>query len=208
MEVHERIGERVSEHPQTVHGVVAGFLLTVALAVVLRVISGLVLNDEVFLITYLSLLGGGFGATAMYGLYRYADESHFPPIDFWANVLGDGRLTRYRTQGLYLHVTYGALVGSFFPRIVNEVTPTVAGDLFGALPMSLLTATVFAVGVFLLGLLWAQVGLFRLQFRERAIGLFFASHVVYGLVLGLVAGLMQTVIAPLFDIQGAVTWPL
>lgn len=208
MEVHRRIRERVSEHPQTVPGVVGGFLLTVVLAVTLRVISGLLLNDEVFLITYLSLLGGGFGATAMYWLYQQFEEPHFPPVDFWANVLGDGRLGRYRTQGLYLHVTYGAIVGSFFPRIVNELTPTVAGGLFGALPMSLVTATTFGIAIFLLGLLWAQVGLFRLEFSKRPLALFLGSHVLYGLVLGLVAGLMKTVVVPAFDIQGAVTWPL
>lgn len=208
MDVHHRIRERVAEHPRTYPGVAGGFIFTVALAVGLRVISGLLLNDEVFLVTYLSLLGGGFGATAMYGLYQYFEEPHFPPVDFWANVLGDGRLQRYRTQGLYLHVTYGAIVGSFFPRIVNELTPTVAGDLFGALPMSLVTATLFAIAIFLLGLVWAQVGLFRLEFSKRPVALFLASHVLYGLVLGFVAGLMKTVIVPALDIQGAVTWPI
>jgi len=207
MEVRE-VRKRISKHPQTVSGVLAGFALTIALAIGLRVVSGLVLNDEVFLVTYLSLVGGGFGATAMFWLYQYFEEPRFPPIDFWANVLGEGRLQRYRTQGIYLHVTYGAIVGSCYPRLVNELTPSVAGDLFGALPMSLLTSMAFAIGVFLLGLLWAQIGLFRLEFRRWTIGLFFASHVVYGLVLGLVAGLMQTVVVPLFDIQGSVTWPL
>jgi hypothetical protein len=207
MDFERDVKRRVAQHPRSMPGLVTGFVVTVLLASALRVVSGLFMDDPIFAITYVALVGGGLGATAMYAFSKYTNDERFAPIDFWANVLGDGDIRKYRMQGVYLHVTYGAIVGSFFPRLVNEVVPGTAGYLFAQLPMSLVTASVFAFGLFLLGLVYSQIGFFRLALERRAVGRFFANHVVYGLVLGLTTGLMQTVVRPLLDAPCCGAWP-
>lgn len=200
MSSNRTVRERISEHPQTVPGIVVGIGVTIVLAVVLRVGSGVLLEDAINHITYVAMIGGGLGATAMFAVYQWTEQERFAPIEFWARTLGDGDLRKYRRQGLYLHVTYGAIVGSFYPRLLNELTPGLAGNWFGTLPASLFFATLFALAVFVVGFIYAQIGLFRLEMQPRPILRFLGYHVVFGLVLGLATGLSKPVIVPLLGL--------
>jgi hypothetical protein len=188
--------QRVADHPRSLPGAVGGIAVTIGLVVALRIGVGLAINDPVHPVTYLAVFGGGLGAVAMFVFVQQTgDGSRFAPIDFWAERIGDGDVAEYQRQGLYLHVTYGAILAGFYPRILIELTGS--GTLFAALPLSLVTGTIFGVILFVLGIVYARIGLFGLGFEPPVVFRFLTSHVVFGLVLGLVTGLMKPVIRPL-----------
>lgn len=195
MSIRQDVRERVARHPQTVPGLLAGLLVTVGIAVVLRILVGLFIIDRIHPVTYTAIVGGGLGATAMFLVVRkFDDPVQFAPITFWANVLGDGALERYRRQGLYLHVTYGAIVGSFYPRIVQELTPNLAGYLFADFPLSLLTAPLYAIVLLCIGLVYERAGFFDIEYSRDRLVPFVVAHLVYGLVLGAITGLWIPVV--------------
>ena len=188
--------QRVAEHPQTLPGAVGGILVTIGLVIVLRIGLGLAINDPVHPVTYLAVAGGGFGAVAMFVFnQRTGGDGRFAPVDFWAKRIGQGDVTSYQRQGLYLHVTYGAILAGFFPRIMQELMGGGAGNLFATFPLSLVTGTVFGVVLFALGMLYSVVGLFEMEYEPRTnILRFLTAHVVYGLILGLTTGLWLSVL--------------
>jgi hypothetical protein len=191
--------QRVADHPASLPGAVGGIAVTIGLLIVLRVGAGIVLSDPVHPVTYLSVAGGGFGAVGMFLLNKRVESGQrFPPVDFWANRIGDGEVAEYQRQGLYLHVTYGAAVAGTYPRIVQELMGGGAGGLFAALPLSLVTGLVFGLVLFALGVVYARVGFFELDLQSETILPFVSTHVVYGLVLGLVVGLWLPVLQPAF----------
>jgi len=190
--------QRVSDHPASLPGAVGGIVVTIGLLIVLRIGAGIALSDPVHPVTYLSVAGGGFGAVGMFLLNKRVDNGQrFPPVDFWANWIGNGDVTEYQRQGLYLHVTYGAAVAGFYPRIVQELMGGGAGEMFAALPLSLVTGLVFGLAVFATAVVYARLGLFEIELDTEAILPFVSSHLVYGLVLGLVVGLWLPVLQPL-----------
>ena len=63
--------------------------------------------------------------------------------------------------------------------------------------LSLVTGTVFGLGLFVLGLLYALMGFFRLELSGKPLLAFLASHVLYGLVHGFVTGFWLTLLEPL-----------
>jgi len=197
MSTEGNVRNRVAEFPRSTSRVVAGVLLSVGLGVALRFVSGIFIGGQPHPVTYLALVGGGLGATAMYAfVWRFDDDLRFAPIEFWANVVGDGTTERYRYQGVYLHVTYGALIGAFFPRLMQELNGGGAGGLFATLPLSLVTGGAFGLALFVLGVAYAQLGFFRLELSTDRVGVFLLEHLVYGIVLGLVTGLWLPLLEP------------
>lgn len=184
---------RVAQHPASLPGAVGGIVVTVGLLLLLRIGVGILLDDSVKVVTYLAVAGGGLGAVGMFVLNQlHAWEWRFAPIDFWASRVAQDSAAEYQRQGLYLHVTYGAAIAAFYPRIMWVLTST--NNHFAALPLSLVTATAFALVLFVLGLVYAQVGLFKLKLEPPVMFRFLAAHIIYGLVLGFVTGLWR----PLF----------
>jgi len=194
--------QRVAEHPQTLPGAVGGILVTIGLVIVLRIGLGLAINDPVHPVTYLAVAGGGFGAVAMFVFnQRTGGDGRFAPVDFWAKRIGQGDVSSYQRQGLYLHVTYGAILAGFYPRIIQELMGGGAGNLFAAFPLSLVTGAIFGVVLFALGMLYSVVGIFEMEYEPRTnILRFLTAHIVFGLVLGLTVGLMKPVIGPFVGI--------
>jgi len=198
MSTEGNVRNRVAEFPRSTSRVAVGVLVSIGLGIALRFVSGIFIGDQPHPVTYLSLVGGGLGATAMYAfVWRFDDDLRFAPIEFWANVVGDGSTDEYRYQGIYLHVTYGALVGAFFPRLMQELAGGGAGGLFAALPLSLVTGAGFGLLLFVLGIAYAQLGFFRLELSPDRVGVFLLEHLVYGVVLGLVTGLWIPVLQPI-----------
>lgn len=190
--------QRVAEHPQSLPGAVGGVLVTLGLVVALRIAAGLFIDDAVHPITYLAVAGGGLGSIAMLLFVRYTDdELQFAPIEFWANQIGDGRIEKYRRQGTYLHVTYGAVVAGFFPRIIHELTGGGAGNLFAQYPLSIVTGLAFGAVLFVLGIVYSRLGFFELSLEPESVGRFLSTHVVYGLALGVTTGLMRPLLKPI-----------
>lgn len=189
--------QRVAEHPQSLPGAVGGVLVTLGLVIALRIAAGLLIDDAVHAVTYLAVAGGGLGAVAMFVFVRYAgEETQFAPVEFWANWIGDGKVEKYRRQGTYLHVTYGAVAGGFYPRIMQELGGGGAGYLFAEYPLALVTGLAFGVFLFVLGVVYSRIGFFDLEFSTESIVRFLTTHVIYGLILGLVTGLWLPALQP------------
>ena len=201
MSTRERVRRGVSRHPQTIPGLVAGVVISIGLVVGFRILTGLYLGDGVHPVTYTAVVGGGLGATAMFLVVRRFDDPYrFAPVTFWANVLGDGTLEKYREQGLYLHVTYGAVVAGFYPRVIQELMGGGAGYLFAEFPLALVTGPLVGLVLLAVAFVYEQVGFFQLEYTRDRLVPFVAAHLVYGLVLGATTGLMKPVINPLLGL--------
>jgi len=191
--------QRVADHPRSLPGTVGGIAVTIGVVIALRIGAGLLLDDPVQPATYVAVVGGGLGAVSMFLFHAQVEEEvRFAPIDFWARRIGDGGVTEYQRQGLYLHVTYGAVLAGFYSRLMMELTGS--GTLFATLPLSLVTGTIFGVALFVLGMVYARVGLFNLEFDPPAVCRFLASHLVFGIVLGAVLGLTMLSVVPLLGL--------
>ncbi len=185
------------ERPQSPTEAVLGVLLAILIAFTFRLALGLLLGDPIHPVTVVALVGGGIGAFAMGIIMRQVSpDVEMPATQFWGRHIADDDPAKYRVQGQTWHVVYGAIMGSFQPRIYRKILD-VHGRIFAALPLSLLTGLAFGIAVMLLGVVFARAGLFDLDMNTESLTGFLALHVVYGLVLGFFVGLWLPVIKPL-----------
>jgi len=181
--------QQVSEYVRTLPGIAVTILLSIGVLLGVRAVLGLVIDNPIHPVTYRAVIGGGLGSLGMLAFARRVDpEIAFAPMEFWANVVGEGEAEQYQLEGYYLHVVYGSILAAFYPRLMQELTGGGAGSLFAEYPLSLVTGAGYAVALFVLGLVYAQVGLFRLEMEPRRLARFLGAHLVYGVVLGLVLG--------------------
>jgi hypothetical protein len=111
------------------------------------------------------------------------DDSPPPTALFWSKYIGDGDPDDYMMPGMLLHLIYGIVAGA-----VLAVGLPVVG--FGDVGLTTALAIGLAYGVVLFvgaAVFWMNVVL-ALEPERKQVGMFLLFHLVYGVVLGAVAG--------------------
>jgi len=131
------------------------------------------------------LVGGLVATTAMtIAMLTLGDDAPPPTAAFWATYVGEGAPDQYLLQGMVLHAAYGVAAG-----VVFAAGSTLAGlGLVGAPVPGLVGGVVYGVVLFAGAAgFWMNVVLDTDPDRGQVAG-FLAFHLVYGVVLGAVAG--------------------
>ena len=136
-------------------------------------------------ITLIGGLVGGLIATIVMTVFMMAlgDDSPPPTAVFWSKYIGAGDPDDYTMPGMLLHVFYGVVAGA----VLAVGLPVVGfGDvgLTTALGIGLAYGVVLFVGA---AACWMNVVL-ALEPERKQVGMFLLFHLVYGVVLGAVAG--------------------
>lgn len=172
-----------------------GFVLAlvgVAGLVWIRTVVGDTLGDSVHPMTYAGVAGGLFGAAVMLVVIDATlVEGQPPAVEFYGYYLGNGTPSEYRGAGTALHLLYGALAGGFYPRLAHLAG--LSGDVWATLPWAVATAVGFATVLFLVGVGYGLVGLFRFDVEPSQVGHFLGFHLLYGVSLGITVGAWQAV---------------
>ncbi|MFB6111761.1 MAG: hypothetical protein ABEJ35_04405 [Halobacteriaceae archaeon] len=174
-------------------GALIGIVVVLALAVGLRLVLVEVLDDAVHPVTYVALIGGTIGAIAMAVVMQVQGaRRNLPSTDLlhsFAPELFEESVS-YLYAGMALHVVYGAVTASFYPRLMRGVLD-VRGGQFVAFPNALLWTVLFSAGLALLGTAYAALGWIDLDVGlwSRAYHRFLLLHLVFAVSLAVMLGI-------------------
>lgn len=160
-------------------------------------------------ITIIAVVSGLVAALVMGTLYtRRLPSEPLPSTTFLARLVG-GETPEYEVGGTLLYLLYGGFVGGLYPWTFRGLLE-LQGKWIIALPNTLLTGLVF--GLVLIGpwTILRALGLvdppfqptegFETESDEAKYVTLVGLHIVYGLVLGFLAGLSQGIWYPLFGV--------
>jgi len=177
----------LGEHPETRTGLRTATVLSVLWVVAIRIALVSIIDDPVHPITYVGVMGGIVGAAAMQGVIRWRDLGYSPATHLWSKYVADGEPPEFVRQGVYLNLLYGAIAGGVYPRLFHSLG--FGGDLFAALPGSLISGLAFGALAFLFAMALVIVGVIDMDVDVKRIGMVLGLHLLYGVVLGFVVGI-------------------
>lgn len=131
---------RLTDDASPLTGALVGTSVLIAIAVAIRLVMAGLIDDPVHPVTYAGLVGGFLGAVAMaLGMQVMRVRANLATTDFLTKTFGD----RFEDPGSYvyggtaLHLVYGGIAGSFYPRIIKGRFG-LHGSEFVAFPASML----------------------------------------------------------------------
>lgn len=131
------------------------------------------------------LLGGGLGAVGAVAVRRAMWDAPGTATMVWAKYLGDGDAHGYEHRGVVVDLLYGTVAGGVFAVLAGALRLELSSPV-GAFPAAVGWAAV--LGVVAVGFWW-WVAIGKVPRGRSLLGLV-GAHLVYGVVLGAVVGLL------------------